>query len=214
MPPAPNPTRSTMTQGSRPDPTIGFDPATRAALLDTGLPGLKEVLDYTFYDSAAITNGQTTIANLFQSASNNIANSNFVGSGQMPSGQAFLAKTIRFIPAIGTAGQDVINLMKGVELRFTIENSKKYVDGLAQFFPAGIGATLENINGTTAALATGISLGNAGVPVLGNVYRFTRPVVLHTLQPFQIDLLPIAPVLLATVRCYVALDGVYVRNAI
>lgn len=208
---APNPTRSGM---GRPDPTIGFDPATRAALLDTGLPGLKEVLDYTFYDSASITNGLTTIQNLFQAASNNILNSNFVGAGQMPSGQAFLVKTIRFITAMGSAGQDVINLMKGVQLRFTLENSKKYVDALGQFFPAGIGATLEQIPGTTAALATGISLGNNGVPVLGNVYRFTRPVVLHTLQPFQIDLIPQAPVLIAPVRVYVAIDGVYVRNAI
>ena len=208
----PNPTRTM--SGARPDPTIGFDPATRAALLDTGLPGLKEVLDYTFYDSASIATGVTTTFNLFQSASSSIANSNFVGAGQMPSGQAFLVKTIRFIPAIGTAGQDVINLMKGVQLRFTLENSKKYVDGLAQYFPAGIGATLENINGTTAALSTGISLGNNGVPVLGNVYRFTRPVVLHTLQPFQIDLIALAPTLIATTRCYVAIDGVYVRNAI
>lgn len=209
----PSPTRTSMS-ANRPDPTIGFDPATRAALLDTGLPGLKEVLDYTFYDSASVATGVTTTFNLFQTASSSIANSNFVGAGQMPSGQAFLVKTIRFIPAIGTAGQDVINLMKGIQVRFTLENSKKYVDGLAQYFPAGIGATLENINGTTAALTTGISLGNNGVPVLGNVYRFTRPVVLHTLQPFQIDLIALAPTLIATTRCYIAIDGVYVRNAI
>lgn len=207
----PNPTRSGM---GRPDPTIGFDSATRAALLDTGLPGLKEVLDYTFYDSALITNGLSTIQSLFQTPSNNILNSNFVGAGQMPSGQAFLAKTFRFVPAVGTAAADVLALMRGVQCRFTLENSKKYIDGLGQFFPAGIGATLEQIPGTTAALANGIGLANNGVPVLGNVYRFTRPVVLHTLQPFQIDLIPQAPVLLASVRVYIVIDGVYVRNAI
>jgi hypothetical protein len=200
--------------GFNPANVAGYDNAVRAALLDTGVPGLKEVLDYTFYDSASIATGATSTSALFQSASTNIANSNFVGNGQMPSGQAFLVRSLRFIPAIGTAGADVVAAMKGFQVQFLLENSKKYFDGLAQFLPAGIGATLEYIAGTTAPLSTGISHGNAGVPVLGNIYRFTRPVVLHTLQPFTVNLIALNPTLVATTRFYVAMDGVYVRNVV
>lgn len=207
---APTPARN----GAYTQSVTGYDQAVKAALMDTGVPGLKEVLDYTFYDSASVATGSTATNALFQSASTNIANSNFVGQGQMPSGQAFLVRTIRFIPAMGTAGADVVAAMKGFQLQFLLENSKKYYDGLAQFAPAGIGATLEYITGTTAPLSTGISHGNAGVPVLGNVYRFTRPVVLHTLQPFVVNLIGLNATLTATTRFYVALDGVYVRNVV
>lgn len=209
MPQAPAPRQTTL-----PNSAIGYDKAVQAALMDTGVPGLKEVLDYTFYDSASVATGSTATNALFQSASTNIANSNFVGNGQMPSGQAFLVRTIRFIPAIGTAGADVVAAMKGFQVQFLLENSKKYCDGLAQYFPAGVGATLEYITGTTAPLSTGISHGNAGVPVLGNVYRFTRPVVLHTLQPFVVNLIGLNATLTATTRFYIAMDGVYVRNVV
>jgi hypothetical protein len=193
----------------------GYDKAVQAALVDTNLVGIKEVLDYTFYDSALIATGSTATNTLFQNASTNIANSNFVGSQNgMPSGQAFLVRSIRFIPAIGTAGADVVALMKGMEVQFMLENAKKYADGLAQFFPAAIGATLEYIAGTTAPLTTGISHGNAGVPTIQNAYKFTRPVILHALQPFAVNLIGLNPTLTASVRCYIALDGIYVRNAI
>lgn len=193
----------------------GYDKAVQAALVDTNLVGIKEVLDYTFYDSASLATGATTTSALFQNASTNINNSNFVGSQNgMPSGQAFLVRSIRFIPAIGTAGADVVALMKGVEVQFMLENSKKYADALAQFFPAGVGATLEYIPGTTAPLSTGISHGNAGIPTVQNAYKFTRPVVLHALQPFVVNVIGLNPTLTATTRVYVALDGIYVRNAI
>lgn len=193
---------------------VGYDRAVQAALLETGLPGFKEVLDFTFYDSVSLASAATGATQLFQAPTSNLANSNFYGQGSFPAGQAFLARTIRFIPQMGTAAADTLALMKGVIVQFIMENAKKYVEGLAQFFPAGIGATLENINGTTASLATGISLGNPGVAALGNVYRFTRPVVLRTLQPFSVVLTALAPTLINTTRCFVALDGVFVRNTI
>ncbi len=198
----------------RVNPAAGYDRAVQAALLETGMPGYKEVLDYTFYDSASIITAATTNNALFQAPTTNLANSNFYGSGAFPAGQAFLVRTLRVIPAIGTAGADVIALMKGLSMNFLLENAKKYIEGLAQFYPAGIGATLEYIQGTAAPLATGISHGNHGVAALGNVYRFTRPVVLRTLQPFVVNMLPLNPTLIATVRVFVALDGVFVRNTI
>lgn len=198
----------------RMNPAAGYDRAVQAALLETGMPGYKEVLDYTFYDSASVASAASTNSALFQAPTTNLANSNFYGSGAFPAGQAFLVRTLRVIPAIGTAGADVIALMKGLTISFLLENAKKYVEGLAQFFPAGIGATLEYIQGTAAPLGTGISHGNHGVAALGNVYRFTRPVVLRTLQPFVINMLPLSPTLVATTRVYIALDGVFVRNTL
>ncbi len=196
------------------DPAVGYDKAIQAALLETGLPGYKEVLDYTFYDSVSIVSATASSTSLFQTPTNNLTNSNFYGSGSFPAGQAFLVKSLRFIPAMGTAGADVIALMKGLTIQLILENAKKYVEALAQFLPAGIGATLENINGTTAALSTGISLGNNGVAALGNTYRFTRPVVLRTLQPFAVNVIAAATTLVVTTRCYMAMDGVFVRNTI
>lgn len=198
----------------RTNPALAYDRAIQAALLETGLPGYKEIIDYTFYDSASIATGATSTSSLFQTAYTNIANGNYVGNGQMPAGQAFLVRTLRFIPAIGTAVADVIAAMKGFQVQLIVENAKKYADGLAQFFPAGIGATLEYVAGTAASLGTGISTANPGVPTLGNVYKFTRPVVLRTLQPFQVNLIALTPTLTATTRFYIAMDGVYVRNTI
>lgn len=198
----------------RANPAASYDRAVQAALLETGLPGFKEVLDYTFYDSVSIATGATSTTTLFQTPTSNLANSNFYGQGSMPAGQAFLVRSFRFIPAIGTAVADTLALMRGIQLTFLLENAKKYVEGLAQFFPAGIGATLEYIAGTAASVATGISTANNGVPALNNVYKFTRPVVLRTLQPFQINVTALNPTLVATTRCYIALDGVFVRNTI
>lgn len=196
------------------NPATGYDKAVQAALLETGLPGYKEVIDFTFYDSASIATATATPSTLFQAPTTNLANSNFYGQGSFPAGQAFLARTLRFIPVFGTSGADMIASMKGMVLQFILENAKKYAEGLAGLFPAGVGATLENINGTTAALSTGISHGNHGIAALGNVYRFTRPVVLRTLQPFSVIIIPNSVTLGATTRFYVALDGVFVRNTI
>lgn len=192
---------------------VGFDKAVQAAMTDTGVKGLKEVLSYFFYDSTPIANGATSTTALFASASTDIAVSNFVGSGQMPSGQAFLVRTMRVIFAIGTSVADCTALMKGLAVSLVLENSKKYAEGLAQAFPAGQGMSIESFSGVTTPTA-GTSVGNNGVPVLGNVYRFDRPVTLHSQQPFQVNIRALAPVLGATTRVFVHLDGVYVRNVL
>jgi len=196
------------------NPATGYDKAVQAALLETGLPGYKEVIDFTFYDSASIATATATPSTLFQAPTTNLANSNFYGQGSFPAGQAFLVRTLRFIPVIGTSGADTKAAMSSMVLQLILENAKKYAEGLAMLFPAGVGATFENINGTTAALATGLSHGNPGVAALGNVYRFTRPVVLRTLQPFSVIIIPNSATLGTTTRFYVALDGVFVRNTI
>lgn len=198
----------------RANPAASYDRAVQAALLETGLPGFKEVLDYTFYDSTDISTGETDSTTLFQTPTNNLATSNFYGQGSMPAGQAFLVRSLRIIPAMQTAAADVGALNRGLLVSFLLENAKKYVEGLAQFFPPGIGLTYEDVAGTVASIAVGLSTANNGVPALNNVYKFTRPVVLRTLQPFQITLRALAPTLVATTRVFVAIDGVFVRNTI
>lgn len=196
------------------NPATGYDKAVQAALLETGLPGFKEVLDFTFYDSALITTGSTTAATLFQTPTTNLQNSNFYGNGSFPAGQAFLVRSFRLVPIIASVAADVIAAMKVIVAQLTLENAKKYAEGIMATFPAGIGATLEYIPGTTQPLTTGISHANPGIAALGNTYKFTRPVVLRTLQPFQVNLLPNGVTLSASLRLYVFLDGVFVRNTI
>ncbi len=192
---------------------ISYDKAVQAALSDTGVKGLKEVLDYSFYDSVTIATGATTRSTLFSTIGTDVATSNFVGSGLMPSGQAFLITGLRALFQIGTTFADTIALMKGVSLELTLESSKKYVQGLLQQFPAGLGATCESFSGITTPTA-GLSAGNNGAPVIQNRYTFKRPVVLHSQQPFQVVLQALAPTLTNTTRVFVYLDGVYVRNVI
>lgn len=201
-------------QMNRPNPAASYDKAIQAALLETGLPGFKEILDYTFYDSASIATTTTQSSSLFQTPTTNLTNSNFYGQGAFPAGQAFLARSLRFIPEMGTTGADMIALLSNTLVTFMIENAKKYVEASAQFFPAGVGVTLEQVPGTTAALANGLQTANNGVPALGNTYRFTRPVVLRTLQPFVVKLDFTSMTLVATRRIRIALDGVFVRNTI
>lgn len=196
------------------NPAASYDRAVQAALLETGLPGYKEVLDYTFYDSFSLATATTQESTLFQTPTTNLLNSNFTGQGSFPAGQAFLVRSIRFCPAVGTTLADMLALLENITITLALENSKKYVEALAKFFPAGIGATAENVPGTTAALATGLQCANNGIAALGNTYRFTRPVVLRTLQPFSVVCKCTSMTLAATRRLYVAMDGVFVRNTI
>ncbi len=192
---------------------ISYDKAVQAALTDTGVKGLKEVLDFTFYDSTTFATGATNKATLFAAASTDVATSNFVGQGQMPSGQAFLVTGLRSFFQTGTTVADCLALMRGISLEFVLESSKKYCQGLLQQFPAGMGATIESFSGITTPTA-GVSIGNNGVPVIANSYRFKRPVVLHSQQPFQVNMTALAPTLANTTRVFVYLDGVYVRNVL
>jgi len=198
----------------KPNPAASFDRAVQAALLETGLPGYKEVLNYTFYDSFSLATGTTQDSTLFQAPTTNLLNSNFVGQGSFPAGQAFLVQSLRFIPAQGSTLADMIALLENITITLALENSKKYVEALAKFFPAGVGATVEEVPGTTAALSTGLQLSNNGIAALGNTYRFARPVVLRTLQPFSVLCKCTSMTLAATRRLMVALDGVFVRNTI
>jgi len=198
----------------KPNPAASFDRAVQAALLETGLPGYKEVLNYTFYDSFTLATGTTQESTLFQTPTTNLLNSNFVGQGSFPAGQAFLVQSIRFIPAQGSTLADMIALLENITITLALENSKKYVEALAKFFPAGVGATVEEVPGTTPALATGLQLANNGIAALGNTYRFARPVVLRTLQPFSVLCKCTSMTLAATRRLMVAMDGVFVRNTI
>ncbi len=192
---------------------ISYDKAIQAALSDTGVKGLKEVYDYTFYDSVTLATATSQRSTLFQAIGTDPQTSNFQGTGYMPSGQAFLITGLRVAFQIGTTLADTIALMKGVSLELTLESSKKYCQGLLQQFPAGIGATCESFSGITTPTA-GLSLGNNGIPALANAYRFKRPVVLHSQQPFQVVLQSYSPTLANTTRMFVYLDGVAVRNVI
>ena len=198
----------------KPNPAASFDRAVQAALLETGLPGYKEVLNYTFYDSFSLATATTQESTLFQTPTTNLLNSNFVGQGSFPAGQAFLVQSLRFIPAQGSTLADMIALLENITITLALENSKKYVEALAKFFPAGVGATVEEVPGTTPALATGLQLANNGIAALGNTYRFARPVVLRTLQPFSVLCKCTSMTLAATRRLMVAMDGVFVRNTI
>ncbi len=192
---------------------ISYDKAVNAALSDTGVKGLKEVLDYEFYDSASFGTGATTTSKLFAAASTDLAVSNFIGAGQMPSGQALLVQTLRVSFAPNTSPADCQALQIGIAVQFVLENSKKYAEGLARQFPAGVGTTIESFSGITTPTA-GVAVGNNGVAALNNVYRFRRPVVLHSQQPFFISLQALAPTLSATTRVMVYIGGVYVRGVL
>jgi hypothetical protein len=196
------------------NPAASYDRAVQAALLETGLPGFKEVLDYTFYDSFTLATATTQESTLFQTPTTNLLNSNFTGQGSFPAGQAFLVRSLRFCPTVNCTLADMLALIENITVTLALENSKKYVEALGKFFPAGVGATTEDVPGTTAALATGLQSANNGIAALGNTYRFTRPVVLRTLQPFSVVCKCTSMTLAATRRIYIALDGVFVRNTI
>lgn len=193
---------------------VSYDKAVLAALTDTGVEGVKEVLDYDFYDSVAVTTGLATKQNLFTQASVDQKIGNWVGQTSMPSGQAFLIQTMALTFAPGTTGADAVALMNNLVVELKVENAKLYAQLLGLFVPGGYGVVLDQINGTTAALATGIGYASNGVQVNNNVLKFRRPVVLRSQQPFSLSLLPGAPTLGATTRVFVKLGGIYVRNVL
>jgi len=192
---------------------ISYDKAINAALSDTGVKGLKEVLDFEFYDSTTVANGASTTTNLFAAASTDIATSNFIGAGVMPTGQALLIQTMRVVFAPSCTVADMQALQLGVSLSLVLENSKKYAEGLAMQFPCGYGPGVQSFSGITTPTA-GASMGTNGLPAINNVFRFRRPVTLHAQQPFKVALTRLAPTMAATTRVFVFLGGVYVRNVL
>ncbi len=198
-------------------------PQPRNQLLSTGREsawaggGVKEVIDYSFYDRYAVVTAAAANNVFFQTAGVNPLVSNFEGAGQMPAGQAFHVRTLRLVIEPQSPVLDVINLMKNISLIFTVENSKKYASGPAWMYPAGVGVTSETVTGNAApaAPATGLSRGNNGIPSLGNTYQFRRPISLRPQQPFQISIaVNAAIVLTATTNIYVVIDGDLERNII
>ncbi len=190
-----------------------ISPAAAAALAMLGpsaFPGQREVLDYTFYDLNTFTTVTAATKSYFASAGVAVLTSNFIGAGAMPANQAFLVNTVRIVPLPGSPIADVINAMKFLSLVFTVENAKKYAQGPAWLFPAGVGAQVE-AQGTGAG---NTSSGNNGVPSLGNVYRFSQPVVLRPQQPFAIQVTADVGFTATTspMSIYVAMDGLLVRG--
>ena len=143
-----------------------YDRAIAAALSETGITGVKEVLDYSFFDSVTIATGTAQTSQLFQTPTSNVLNSNFYGSGFFPQGQAFLVRSLRFIPApaasAGPAVADLQALLVNTTVTLQVENAKKYFEGPALFLPPGVGPTLEYVAGTAASIGTGISTANNG----------------------------------------------------
>lgn len=193
---------------------VSYDKAVLAALTDTGVEGVKEVLDYDFYDSTTVATGVTAPTNLFTAQSTDQKVGNWVGQNAMPSGQAFLIQTMSLTFAAGTSGADMVAMLSNLVVELKVENAKLYAQLLGLFIPSGYGVTLEQVNGTTAALATGIGYANNGVTVNNNVLRFRRPVVLRSQQPFSVTLRPGGPTLGATTRVFIKLGGIYVRNVL
>ncbi|MEY2854678.1 MAG: hypothetical protein RL030_1810, partial [Pseudomonadota bacterium] len=181
-----------------------------AMLGATAFPGTKEVLDYTFYDTQTFTTVTAATKSYFAAPGTAILTSNFIGSGAMPSAQAFLVNTLRIVPLPGSPIADVINMMKFLSLVFNVENARKYAEGPAFLFPAGVGAQVE-AQGTGAG---NTSSGNPGMPSLGNVYRFSQPVILRPLQPFAINVTANASFTATTspMSVTVAMDGLLVRS--
>ncbi len=183
--------------------------------------GVKEVIDYSFYDRKSIVTAAAANYSFFTAAGTDPLVSNFEGQGQMPAGQAFHVRTIRIVIRPATLATaltsviDVLNLMSFSSLLFTLENSKKMISGPSWMFPSGYGVTseLNTGNAVPAAPATSLTRGNNGIPSAGNCYQFERPIVLRPQQPFQITISTAAAlVLLATTDVYIAMDGVLERN--
>lgn len=194
--------------------SAAYDQAIIAALGETGLPGAKEVIDFSFYDRKTFLTAATASQTYFATPGTDDLVSNFQGSGAMPAGQAFLVRALRVIPTPGQSLQDIVNVMTKMSIRFTVENAKLYAQGPVFNYPAGVGATVEQVPGTAAALGTGVGYGNTGVAALGNVYRFQKPVVLRPQQNFAITITPSTPTFVASQLLYVQIDGVFVRNVI
>lgn len=172
-------------------------------------PRDKEVLDYTFFDSALIVTATADTYNLFASAGNNPLTSNWIGtSAGMPAGSAFYLKSIRVTWLPGTGALDAKNLQQFVSLLFTVDSSKKYFEAPIWNFPGGVGLQTE----TFATAATGTSVGNNGFPSLTNRYMLSRPVLLQSQLNFQVQLKANASVTLtASTRVFVLLDGLWMR---
>ncbi len=192
-----------------------ISPAAAAAIAMLGpsaFPGQREVIDYTFFDNNTFTTVTAATKSYFATAGVAALTSNFIGAGAMPANQAFLVSTIRIVPLPGSPIADVISMMKFLSLVFTVENAKKYAQGPAWMFPAGVGAQVE----AQGAGAAATSSGNPGVPSLGNVYRFSQPVVLRPQQPFSVQVTADVGFVASTspMSVYVAMDGLLVRSVI
>ncbi len=183
--------------------------------------GVKEVIDYSFYDKKTLISATAAQYSYFTAAGVDPLVSNFEGQGQMPAGQAFHVRAVRIVIRPATLATaltsviDVLNIMSFTSLLFTLENSKKMTFGPAWMYPSGYGVTSEtNLgNAVPAAPANSLTRGNNGIPSAGNCYQFERPIVLRPQQPFQVSLTTSATgILLANTDVYLVLDGVLERN--
>ena len=180
--------------------------------------GAKEKIDYIFYDTASCVSATAATKAYFQSVATDYTQGNFEGTGAMPAGQGFHVRTLRIItnPLVATFA-DVQNIMRFTWVTFTIEGSKKYAFAPGWAFPSGVGVNTQLLTGAAApaAPANGVSYGNHGLPTLGNVFMFRRPIQLRPLQPFKVTLdLSASITLSATQNISIAMDGDLERNII
>lgn len=190
--------------------------AALAALGPTAFPNGREVLDYSFFDRKSWATATAQEQTYFAAPGTDVLTSNFVGSGSMPANQAFLISGLRIVINPATSMADVISIMRNMSLVLTLENAKKYAEGPAWMFPAGVGPQAETQVPVTAAASPGTVTGNQGVPSLGNTYRFSNPVLLRPQQPFAVKLASVSGLTLATspALVYVVMDGLLVRGVL
>jgi len=189
---------------------MNLDQALAASLTESGFPGTKEVIDFSFYDSKTFVNTVAQTQTYFETPQNNLLVGNFKGAGAFPTGQAFAVTSLRIVlPAVVTPA-DAIAILGGISVTVMLDNAKKYAEGLVRDFPAGVGVTMQSM--AASALTNGSA--QNGIASLGAVKRFARPIVLRTQQPFSVTLQTAGITLGASTVIAVYLDGVFVRNVV
>lgn len=176
--------------------------------------GVVESISYRFYDTLTIATGATGDLTAFSTVATADNLGNFEGAGSMPAGQAFHVFALRLLFNPAAIANDILQAANNTVLKFTKENSKRYAWGPAPLFPAGMGFTNDVVTNTTALTGNNINFTNNGVPVMGNVYRFHKPVSLFPQQNFKVVLTPFNPTLSASVTVRVIMEGILERNLI
>lgn len=176
--------------------------------------GVVESISYRFYDTLTIATGATADLTAFANAATQDNLGNFEGAGALPAGQAFHVFALRLVFNPASLSADIQAAVNGSVLKFTKENSKRYAWGPSVMFPGGMGMVNDVVTNTTALAGSNANFTTNGVPVMGNVYKFHKPVSLFPQQNFKVVLTPFAPVLGASVTVRVIMEGILERNLI
>lgn len=185
----------------------------------------KELIGWTYYDTALYTSGATLALRLFTIARATRDLSNLPTPGMIPGDQGFLVRAIRFHvkqrpESVATAAatnpqtgavNNVSLLMNTGVLQWTI-GAKTYAEYPLWKLSAGGGAYGNIMVNDILVAGAAADFGNAGYPDAGNIFTLTVPTFLEPAMSFWVDLTwPAALTLTRNVNLCVAFEGRLVR---